>query len=184
MAFDKYEFEDNLRAFVAKGSHMQKKYVHPRANVGPKSEECFASVLLITEEENGWPAYTTRYDEDSDTHYQAVLTPVIASYSVQWYRNMATARAARFTAWAKSDMGIMAAHHYGFTIERPFTAKPIDMQVGETWEERWATQLVVSYWQDNEFDVGYIETVDVRVSHDDTFTGDEDDDIEISIEED
>ena len=164
MAFNQKTFEDNLRNFVAKGSLMQSKYVHPQSNVGPKTEDCFASVVHVHEHENGWPAYGMVSGDTSGgdpTVIQIVYTPVIATYSIQWYRKQAAARAQRFASWSKADYGILAAAHYGFSIQKPLKAKRIDMQVTEGWEERWSMDLILGYWQDNEYDVGYIDTVPI-----------------------
>ena len=119
-----------LREFVATGSGLTAGLVIPGNDKGPRPKVAYASVLLLGDERRGFPEVEERADGD------IVRTPRAAEWSVQWYREGASARALRFVSWIEGERGIDAAAAARFSVLVPASITRLDEIAGDAYEER------------------------------------------------
>ena len=95
-----------VRAFVADGSGLARQDVHPAQDQAPAPRRLFATVLLIDDAPYGGLIIGSDRkdgDERAYVHHRRAL------YSVQFFRKGAVAAAHRFSSWAETDGGLLAA---------------------------------------------------------------------------
>ena len=171
--------ERAVRAFVARGSGVDGKWIIPDDARGPSPPaRLYASVKLVSSRQRGSTPSTTYADGALEVEARQRITKRTI-YSVQWYRPGAADAAEDFRSWALSlDLGAMA-DATGFSITwpddmdwPPFTVQDVgevrdlDQVVSDEWEQRRALELTVDSWVEARYDLGRIDSVDISEAYD------------------
>ena len=161
--FDRATFEDNIRAFVSKGSGIQSNYVIPGNDNGPRPQRLHATVLLIDDEKVGESNrhWTRVFDADGNVQGYELWQRDNhrAAYSIQFFGAGARAAAERFFAWAESEFALEDASLLKFSLWDLSKIRQIDTLVTDAWEERVGIDGVFMYWYDSRYTPGIVDTV-------------------------
>ena len=186
------DLERAIRAYVAKGSGLERACVIPGNQSGPVPKTAFATVLLITGVPDGlaWTleeyvanrTYPDATFTDGPTFDVQAFESTELTYSVQWFRNGAADMARRFSVWARGPLGIAEAARRGLTFYRTGPIRNLDGIDKEFWEERRSLDLVLGIVSTVTEDAGLFDSVELtvfpdRLSH----LEDPDDRIPVSI---
>ena len=148
-----------VRAFVADGAGINRHDVHPAQERSPAPRALFATVLLIEDEPYGGLIIGSDRkggDERGYVHHRRAL------YSVQFFRKGAVAAAHRFSRWAETDAGLLAAEGgirdappegedpawpdgLQVRLDFPIRVRRIDEIVKDGFEERAGFELSIRY---------------------------------------
>ena len=148
-----------VRAFVADGSGLARQDVHPAQDQAPAPRRLFATVLLIDDAPYGGLIIGSDRkdgDERAYVHHRRAL------YSVQFFRKGAVAAAHRFSSWAETDGGLLAAeggtrdvpprgedpawpNGIQVRLDFPIAVRRIDEIVKDGFEERAGLELAMRY---------------------------------------
>ena len=144
----KRALERELRGFVAEGSELARQDVIPQNDRGPIPTGVFATVLLLREVQEGYPAHR---DSGNLAIGQRLALSMRSQYSVEWYGDDFTA-AERFFHWAHSQDGIVSATRRRFALQGMSTLRRLDFLPtspvrGDTaYHPRTSLDLDISYW--------------------------------------
>lgn len=165
------DLERRLRAFVALGSEIDRRFVIPGNDSGPVPPGLFASVTLIHDSTEGQPNETLRDTADGVRADLAITHR--ATYSIQFYRKGANATAAAFVAWLDSPLAkleedrVLPEFNYArFRVVNPLTIRNVTEIITDEFEERVAIDLTIDYAQPYSQDVGRVEEVPFEVKGD------------------
>ncbi len=158
------EFEASVRGFIAIGAGLPGNYVIPGNDNAPAPQSVFASLLLLTDDVVGFPVIQIidRGEEEGLQYRQRLDRRAL--YSLQFFRDGASAAAYKFIAWAASDLGVQEAAARGFRGQRFGGVRQIDAAVGDIWEKRIGLDLMVDYWQYDDFDIHALESAPIEVA--------------------
>ena len=163
-------FERAVRAYVAQGSGIERKWCIPGddGNPSPKHPQAYSTVTQISETADGttWTLERPGSRGSDPTVFGTTFQSKEVQFSVQWFRAGAQDMARRFQIWASSPLGIQSAAWHGLTFYRTSAMRELDAQVSEEYEERAGLDLVLGLVFVLESDLGRYETARVVVKSD------------------
>ena len=165
------DLERRLRAFVARGSRVDPRFVIPGNDGAPVPPGLFASVTLIHDSTEGQPSETLRDTADGVRADLSITHRAV--YSIQFYRAGANATAERFVEWldtplAKLEEDRVLPEFNGarFRVENPLTMRNVAEIITDEFEERVAIDLTIGYLRPASQDVGRVERIPLAVDAD------------------
>lgn len=138
------EFEDRLRTHIGLGAGLDGKVVPGNDNL-EQPDGVYASLLLITDADDGGYPVVEDHPTDADPNAVAVFSQQLATYSLQFYRAGAVAAARRFKRWATSPEGLQSEVDNRLRIMRPINIQRLDADVFSDWQERAVITMDVRY---------------------------------------
>lgn len=165
--------ERAVRAYVAKGSGLDRQSVIRGQENAPFPDLPVATVTLITDLPEGFawtrderienreysdPAFT-----DGPTIDETAFLSSELSYSVQWFGAYAADYARRFSVWAASPAGTSEAARRGLVFYRTSPIRDLTGLHEEDWEDRRGLDLFLGIVSTIVSDVGILETADISI---------------------
>ena len=163
----RWELERELRGFVAEGSDFADtgSVVIPQNDIGPSPIEAHATVLLLRERQEGYPA--NRYGVDRIEGYvERLALSMRGEYSIQWYGDDFFADL--FHHWCQSQSGIVSATRRGFALQGMSTLRRLDylptssVRGATEYDLRTSLDIEISYWRVSTHELEWVERVDVN----------------------
>ena len=159
-------YQDNdidraVRQLVAQASGLLGNVVIPGNSPGPSPDTLFATVLRMTDVQQGWPV---EYENDVlGDHILDTRSNRYATFAVQWYRSGAQAVGSRALEWLGTSLAADFASALGLRIHRYNDLRDLDAIVASEWEERWGMDLELAFFADRRWDSSCISSAPFEV---------------------
>ena len=144
-----------VRKLIVEASDLPGTHVIPGNGPGPSPDTVFATVLNITNAQQGGPA-----EQESaylGSHVLETRSNRFAAYSIQWYRNGAATKANRAVDWLGTSLAADFATGLEIRIHEYNTLRDLDAVVSSEWEERLGLDLTVAYFSDRRWNSDCID---------------------------
>lgn len=162
-----------LRAFVARGSGLESKFVIPSRQDGPAPTAPYATVFPYLRTALA-SAYTLTDRTDPDAPRERTYQNAALRASVRFFRSGSLNRADRFQLWAYSPMGRLVATSHGLTFQRTTQVRDITQRVSAKWEEGAQLDLFMMHaLRTAPVDMGTIENARLVIKMDDGYIDDD-----------
>ena len=147
--------QETVQKIVSQGSGLDfdEAVIPGNDSSGPAPRGLYATVLNTNFHFPGHSSYSlSERSEDTDLDV-VVLTPVVGTWSVQWFRDKAEETARRFHAWCLSLEGLEFIESVGLTFRRCSDILRLDNVVSKYWERRSGLEFEAGFIQYAEYQV-------------------------------